>query len=157
MKEWAAKSWLWSLEIVDAEEGGSVEGAGESASAVGEEREEADDCEGDGPDLALVAQRRDFVLCRELLPTSEERRNEAPHQAQDAPCHTAEAQSQGREEGEAACDAASQDRLCDASSLEAARREHIQGCHYNSCWGESSASVAVSIMQDTKVFVISKL
>lgn len=48
------KFWLWSLEIVDVEEGGSVEGVGESVSVVGEECEEVDDCEGDGLDFVFV-------------------------------------------------------------------------------------------------------
>jgi hypothetical protein len=90
--------WIWGLEVVGAEERRGVEGAGEGASAVGEERQETDDGECDGPDLALVAQLRDLVLRRELLAASEEGGDEAPHQAEYAASDTTEAEGEGSEE-----------------------------------------------------------
>lgn len=69
------------LEVV-SEEGRSVEGAGEGASAVGKEGQGTNEGKSETPYVAGLIDGRNLVLCRKLFTATEEGDEEGPDQAQ---------------------------------------------------------------------------
>jgi hypothetical protein len=74
---------FFTLKAITTEKGWCVQSTRESASTVGEECKEANDCKRNGPNSSLLTQWCNLILCRQLLPSSKESCNKTPHQTQD--------------------------------------------------------------------------